>query len=229
MAAGTVKRRWPPVPGPEGGFPSGHYPGRGPPGAPLEGPCRCVGAAAVRASAARTAHGVHVIPAPRLGSPGFRVKSCCVAWVSRARFRHQPPWLGSTLLEIRRCLDVEVENCPSNRAKVLGRNAEPDVLLLAVVAFVGPARDMRGEHAPCRTDTRLALRPGRSERRSCGLGPALRLSLRCRSHREERPRRPERVRRRRARTKPRRRPGRVRCQRSTRAAPTPVGRDAGPV
>ncbi|MFF6852477.1 hypothetical protein [Streptomyces antimycoticus] len=32
---------------------------------------------------------------------------------------------------------VEVENCPSNRAKVLGRNVEPDVLLLAVVAFEG--------------------------------------------------------------------------------------------
>jgi hypothetical protein len=96
-----------------------------------------VWAAAVRASAAHTAHGVHVIPAPRLGPPGFRVKSCCVAWVPRACFRHQPPWLGSTLLEIRRCLDVEVENCPSNGAKVLDRYVEPDVLLLAVVAFEG--------------------------------------------------------------------------------------------
>ncbi|MGK3110895.1 hypothetical protein [Streptomyces sp. WAC05858] len=32
---------------------------------------------------------------------------------------------------------VEVENCSSNRAKVLGRNVEPDVLLRAVVAFEG--------------------------------------------------------------------------------------------
>ncbi|MER7779952.1 DUF389 domain-containing protein [Streptomyces sp. NPDC096191] len=64
--------------------------------------------------------------------------------------------------------------------------------------------------------------------RSCGLGPiaafaAMQIASRGR------PRRPERVRRRRARTRPRRRPGRVGCRRSTRAAPAPVGRDAGPV
>ncbi len=69
--------------------------------------------------------------------------------------------------------------------------------------------DRRGEHAPFRTDTRLTPRPGRSDRRSRGLGPATQLSLRCGPRRAEYPRRSEQVRRRRPRTKPRRRPGRV--------------------